>query len=303
MSEIENILKIEGLTKRFGRITVVDNLELTIPKGSVFGLLGPNGSGKSTTLGMVLGVVNPSGGTFSWFGEMGNYKVRKRLGAIIESPSFYHYLSAKQNLRVVCEIKNVAPSRIDVVLEKVQLLDRKNDSFKTYSLGMKQRLAIASALLSDPEVLILDEPTNGLDPQGIAEIRNLIIDLANEGRTIIIASHLLDEVQRICTDFAVLRSGKKIYQGKVNEFSGELRNIQLHSEDEPGLLTFLESSSMISSFRREGDRFSVFLNKDVAITEFHKALIENGIVLDMLSVNRNSLEEKFLEILKSASND
>ncbi len=300
---MNNILEIEGLTKRFGRITAVDNMELNIPKGSVFGLLGPNGSGKSTTLGMVLGVVNPTGGRYSWFNEPGNYKVRKRLGAIIESPSFYHYLSAKQNLRVVCEIKNVDPSRIDVVLERVQLLARKNDPFKTYSLGMKQRLAIASALLSDPEVLILDEPTNGLDPQGIAEIRNLIIDLANEGRTIILASHLLDEVQRICTDFAVLRSGKKIYQGKVNEFSDEIRNLQISCKDEQALDAFLKSSPMISSFRREGDRFSVFLNKDLSITDFHQTVIKNGIVLDLLSLNRNSLEEKFLEILKTASND
>ena len=294
-----SVLNISGLTKRFGRLTAVDNLELNIPRGSVFGILGPNGSGKSTTLGMILGVVNPTSGSYDWFeGEQG-HEVRKKIGAILEAPCFYHYLSAAENLKVAATIKETPASRINEVLDRVGLLSRKDDPFRSFSLGMKQRLAIGSALLSDPEVMILDEPTNGLDPQGIAEIRNLIIDLANEGRTIITASHMLSEVQRICTDFAVLRLGKKVYQGKVNELDREKARYEIWAEDETALNTALSGGEFISSFRKEGEAIVVMLEKDKKASDLNAYLMGKGVVLDRLMPQATSLEQRFLEILKA----
>ena len=299
---MEKVLEIQSLSKVFKRVKAVDSLDLSIEKGSVFGILGPNGSGKSTTLGMLLGVVNPSSGSFKWFDGVQDHKVRRRIGAILESPCFYDYLSAENNLKVVAEIKRVDNSRIDFVLDRVGLLSRKSDPFRTYSLGMKQRLAIASALLSDPEVLILDEPTNGLDPQGIADIRELIVQLANEGRTIILASHLLDEVQRICTDFAVLRLGKKIFQGKVEDLDQDKTHVEVASQNPEKLVAYLTNSRFVNSFRKEGSSFKLTLNPDTDITAFHSDIILNEIVLTRLSANQNTLEQKFLQLLKSESN-
>ena len=299
---MEKVLEIQSLSKKFKRVKAVDSLDLTVDRGSVFGILGPNGSGKSTTLGMILGVINPSSGNFKWFDGVQDHRARRRIGAILESPCFYDYLSAENNLRVVTEIKRVDKSRIDIVLDRVGLLSRKNDPFKTYSLGMKQRLAIASSLLSDPEVMILDEPTNGLDPQGIADIRELIVELANEGRTIILASHLLDEVQRICTDFAVLRLGKKIFQGRVEDLDQDKTHVEVASKNQEKLISYLSNSRYISAFRKEGSSFKLTLNLDTDITAFHSDIISNEIVLTRLSANQNTLEQKFLELLKSESN-
>ena len=194
---METILSINNLTKKFGPITAVNDLSFTIHKGNVYGILGPNGSGKSTTLGIVLNVVNKTSGDFQWFdGGMSTHDALKKVGAIIERPNFYPYMTAAQNLELVCKIKKVAPDKVDEKLEIVGLLERKNSKFRTFSLGMKQRLAIASALLNDPEILILDEPTNGLDPQGIHQIREIIKKIAGMGTTILLASHLLDEVEK-----------------------------------------------------------------------------------------------------------
>ena len=193
---MDTVLKINDLTKRYGKITALDNMNLEVKRGNVFGILGPNGSGKTTTLGILLEVINQTSGDFKWFGVPSDQNTRKRIGAILEHPTFYPYLTGVQNLKIVCDIKEVPYSRVDECIKQVGLDERKDSKFKTYSLGMKQRLSIASALLCHPEVMILDEPTNGLDPQGIAEIRDLIIEIANSGKTIIIASHLLDEVQK-----------------------------------------------------------------------------------------------------------
>jgi ABC-2 type transport system ATP-binding protein len=299
---MEYILEIKGLTKHFGKIRAVDNLNLVVKKGSVFGLLGPNGSGKSTSLGMILGVVNPKSGSYSWFGIPPDHHVRKRIGAIIEGPGFYPNLSAEQNLRIVATIKDVDNARIDPVLERVGLLSRKTDPFQSFSLGMKQRLAIASALLCDPEVMILDEPTNGLDPQGIADIRALIIGLAAEGRTIILASHLLDEVQKICTEFAVLSHGKMVYQGSVSELLKAGSKLRLSSADEPALKSYLERSDLIVSHRKQDAVHSVVLKEGIDVTTFHRDLLAHGIVLDLLQHVEGSLEQKFLEILQSNAN-
>ncbi|MBC7474435.1 MAG: ATP-binding cassette domain-containing protein, partial [Candidatus Sericytochromatia bacterium] len=198
-----NILEINNLSKNYGKLKAVNSLSLTVQKGNIYGLLGPNGSGKTTTLGIVLGVINSSSGDFRWFNSDEKTKSRKKIGAILETPNFYTYLSAYKNLQIVADIKGVDYQRIDTVLKTVNLFERKKDNFAGYSLGMKQRLALASALLSDPDVLVLDEPTNGLDPQGIADIREIIQKTAREGKTIIIASHILDEIEKVCTHVAV----------------------------------------------------------------------------------------------------
>ncbi|MGB0432632.1 MAG: ABC transporter ATP-binding protein, partial [Bacteroidia bacterium] len=224
---MNNVVETFELTKKYGKVTAVDKLSFKIGQGQVFGILGPNGSGKTTTLGMLSGVTNATAGSYKWFGQTENNKVRQKQGIILERPNFYPYMSAYKNLKVVAAIKSLPHERIDIVLKQVGLYNRKNDKFKTYSLGMKQRLSIASALLSDPEVLILDEPTNGLDPQGIAEIRVLITDIAKSGKTIVLASHLLDEVQKVCTDFMVLSNGKLMYQGPVADVSGDSVKVEL----------------------------------------------------------------------------
>ena len=211
------VLEINNLTKRYGNFTAVNDLSLTISNGNVFGILGPNGSGKTTTLGMILDVLNVSSGSYSWFGEEQGANHRKRIGAILEHPIFYPELSGLKNLEITALIKEVDASRIESVLKRVDLWERKDSPFNTYSLGMKQRLSLAAALLSDPEVLVLDEPTNGLDPEGIRQMRELILSIASEGKTIIISSHILDEIQKMCTHFGILRKGRLLMQGAIED--------------------------------------------------------------------------------------
>ena len=300
---MSTVLKIQGLSKRYGRTNALKSLDLEVEKGEIFGLLGPNGSGKTTTLGIILGAINQNAGNFQWFEEEDEIQARLRIGSILEQPSFYHYLSAEDNLKVVCAIKRTPYSRIDEVLERVDLLKRKQDAFKTYSLGMKQRLAIASSLIADPEVLILDEPTNGLDPQGIAEIRELIIELGKEGRTIILASHLLDEVQKICSKFAVLKSGQKIFQGSVGDLDAENSFVELKSADSDKLYMALQESNLTLNIKKQVDVLEVQLIEGISLETLHKFLIDRGIVLNLLQPQPNRLEKKFLEVLREGDND
>jgi len=295
---VETILEINNLSKRFGRIQAVDKLNLTITNGQVFGILGPNGSGKTTTLGMILEVVAPSDGSFNWFQKMKSVDARKKIGSILETPSFYPYLTAVQNLRVAAHIKQCGTERIEPVLKQVGLFDRKDDKFKTYSLGMKQRLSIASALLSDPPVLILDEPTNGLDPQGIAEVRDLIKDIAAQGKTIIMASHLLDEVQKVCTHFCVLRKGVKIHQGSVEDTLGEINRVEVASQDLEKLENALKKFDGLESVQKNGNSLLLVLKSDITSTEINDFCFKQGIVLKKLVTQTNSLEKEFLKILK-----
>ncbi|MGL4383735.1 MAG: ABC transporter ATP-binding protein, partial [Flavobacterium sp.] len=214
---METILTIKNLNKRYGRIQALKNVSFEIKKGNVYGILGPNGSGKSTTLGITLNVVNATSGEYQWFdGALETHEALKKVGAIIERPNFYPYMTAYENLKLVCKIKNINYSKIEEKLELVGLIERKDSKFSTFSLGMKQRLAIASALLNDPEILILDEPTNGLDPQGIHQIRDIIKKVASLGTTILLASHLLDEVEKVCSHVVVLRKGEILYAGLVD---------------------------------------------------------------------------------------
>jgi ABC-2 type transport system ATP-binding protein len=294
---LETILKINQLTKKFGYLTAVSDLSFTIHKGNVYGILGPNGSGKSTTLGVVLNVVNKTSGDFSWFdGNTTTHDALKKVGAIIERPNFYPYMSAYQNLKLVCKIKGVDFSKIDEKLELVGLLDRKDSKFQTFSLGMKQRLAIASALLNDPEILILDEPTNGLDPQGIHQIRSLIKLIASQGTTILLASHLLDEVEKVCSHVVVLRKGVKLYSGRVDEMISSHGFFELKSQQQDKLMTFLNSHPNFSTVKTENELITAFLIEPMDATEFNQLMFDNGIVLSHLVKRKESLEEQFLKL-------
>ncbi|WP_417860240.1 ABC transporter ATP-binding protein [Winogradskyella sediminis] len=294
---MEPILTINNLTKKFGYLTAVKDLSFTINKGNVYGILGPNGSGKSTTLGIVLNVVNKTQGDFHWFdGTTSTHDALKQVGAIIERPNFYPYMTAEQNLKLVCRIKGVDQNKIDEKLTVVGLLDRKYHKFRTYSLGMKQRLAIASALLNDPEILILDEPTNGLDPQGIHQIREIIKNIAANGTTILLASHLLDEVEKVCSHVVVLRKGEKLYAGRVDEMINSYGFFELKAEKHEALLQVLETHSNIGNVKIEGDLITAFLNEAMSASEFNQLMFEKGILLSHLVKRKESLEEQFLQL-------
>jgi len=294
---LESILTINNLTKKFGYLTAVKDLTFTINKGNVYGILGPNGSGKSTTLGIVLNVVNKTTGDFKWFdGNVSTHDALKKVGAIIERPNFYPYMTAYQNLKLVCKIKGVDYSNIDEKLEIVGLLDRKDHKFKTYSLGMKQRLAIASALLNDPEILILDEPTNGLDPQGIHQIRQIIKDIASKGTTILLASHLLDEVEKVCSHVVVLRKGERLYSGRVDEMISSHGFFELKCDKHDELIKLLENNPSFGNIKVEEGLITAFLNNPLEAAEFNKLLFDNGIVLSHLVKRKESLEEQFLKL-------
>ena len=297
---LEEILSIKNLTKKYGQLTAVDNLSFTIEKGNVYGILGPNGSGKSTTLGIVLNVVNKTEGEFSWFrGSETTHQALKKVGAIIERPNFYPYMTAAENLNLVCKIKEVSTNKIDEKLEIVGLLDRKNSKFKTFSLGMKQRLAIASSLLNDPEILILDEPTNGLDPQGIHQIREIIKKIASQGTTILLASHLLDEVEKVCTHVVILQKGKSLYTGSVDQMNSSHGFFTLKSKDMDLLYQALDNIESIDSIKKEGEVLIANLKEPLDSSELNKILFNKGISLSHLVHRKESLEEQFLEITKN----
>lgn len=297
---MSTILNVTDLTKNFGHLTAVDTLSFNIEKGNVYGILGPNGSGKSTTLGMILNVVNPTSGTFSWFdGKENTYHALRRVGAIIERPNFYPYMTAVQNLRLVCRIKEVPQAKIEEKLALVDLLNRKNDTFKTFSLGMKQRLAIASALLNDPEILILDEPTNGLDPQGIAQVRGIIKKIASQGTTILLASHLLDEVEKVCSHVLVLQNGKQIYFGNVTALTTDHGYFELNATEVEVLQSTLNAMSSIETTETQAGHILAYPNTAFSAAELSKHLTAKGIVLTHLVQKHKSLEEQFLTLTQN----
>lgn len=300
---MEKILTVNKLTKKFGYLTAVKDLSFSIEKGNVYGILGPNGSGKSTTLGIVLNVVNRTSGDFSWFdGNTSTHEALKKVGAIIERPNFYPYMTAVQNLKLVCKIKEVSEDKIEEKLELVGLLDRKNSKFRAYSLGMKQRLAIASALLNDPEILILDEPTNGLDPQGIHQIREIIKKIASEGTTILLASHLLDEVEKVCSHVVILRKGEKLYSGRVDGMLASYGFFELKSNDLDKLKSILEDNSSFGQIKIDNGLLTAFLKEEMNSEVLNRFLFEKGIVLSHLVKRKESLEEQFLTLTKSQTN-
>lgn len=292
-----NILTIDNLSKNYGKIQALQQVSFSVPQGTVYGILGPNGSGKTTMLGIVMDVLKSSGGGYKLFDEMPNETHRKRMGTLLETPNFYHYLSAVQNLKIAAKIKQRGEDDIDRVIEVVGLTQRKNSPFSSYSLGMKQRLAIGSALLGNPEVLVLDEPTNGLDPVGIAEIRSLIMSLASQGKTIIMASHMLDEVEKVCTHVAILKYGKLIAAGDVNEILVNEDVVEIASSNLETLKNILTTFPNILSLQIKDKVVQMNLPQGTANMEsINKFCFNNNIVLTHLQLKKKSLETKFLEL-------
>jgi len=298
---LEKILSVRQLSKKFGQLNAVNQLSFEIETGHVYGLLGPNGSGKSTTLGMLLNVVNPSSGSFEWFNNRSSTtQALKQIGAIIESPNFYPAMTALDNLKLVAKIKEIAEPNYEEKLKLVELWDRKDEPFKNFSLGMKQRLAIASALLNNPKILILDEPTNGLDPKGIRQIRDIILKIAQLGTTILLASHLLDEVEKICTHVIVLQNGKMIYNGKVDEMKASFGFIELASNQEEELIQLLKEIPQVKEVSKTEHRYlKAILNANFPPEEMNKICFEKGIVLTHLMWKKETLEDNFLALTKS----
>jgi len=295
---LETILSLKNLDKKYGAVHAVNNLSFDIQKGNVYGILGPNGSGKSTTLGIILNVVNRTSGEFSWFnGNLSTHEALKKVGAIIERPNFYPYMTATQNLALICKIKGTSTEKIDEKLQIVNLYERRNSKFSTFSLGMKQRLAIASALLNDPEILILDEPTNGLDPQGIHEIRQIIKKIAANGTTILLASHLLDEVEKVCSHVVVIRKGIKLYAGRVDEMTASKGLLELKIDtNEAELMQLLENHTAILKVTKDHETIIATLNTEISATEINQFLFEKGFVLSHLVKRKPSLEQQFLDL-------
>lgn len=293
------VLSIKDLAKSYGSIKALNGVSFDVPQGSVFGILGPNGSGKTTLLGVVMDVLRANKGEFYWFGEHGaSPSLRRKIGSLLETPNFYSYLSGTDNLKITQAISGRGTkSDIDAVLKKVNLYDRRWSSFKSFSLGMKQRLAIGAALLGNPKVLVLDEPTNGLDPVGIAEIRNLIVELNAQGHTIIMASHLLDEVEKVCTHAAILKTGNVITTGPVEEILTDDDVIELSAADLAGLANLVQKLSSHVTIDEKMKIVQLIMPKGTAKTDdINRFCFDNGIVLSQLTIRKKRLEARFFEL-------
>ncbi|MFP4555702.1 MAG: ABC transporter ATP-binding protein [Bacteroidales bacterium] len=292
------LLQVNNLTKWFGKIQAVNSLTFSVNRGEIVGILGPNGSGKSTTLALLLGVKFPDGGYFRWFDNKPNTPDNKRIGSLLEVPYFFPYLNLKRNLELVARVRGSGLSDINKVLDMVGLLPRSKSEYYTLSLGMKQRLAIASALLGDPEVLILDEPTNGLDPEGIAEVRNLIVEQTQRGKTIIMASHILSEVEKVCTDVVILKNGEMLSKGPVGMLLKDKTMATVCADNVSALNDALVELSDVKIVEQKGGRFLVALEDSMTTTDLNRGLSEKGVILSELEIYRKTLESQFLEMVK-----
>jgi len=295
ISKMESVLTVRQIHKWYGKVHAVQSLSLNVPEGSVYGILGPNGSGKTTTLGIVLGVIRADSGSYEWLGGNSGPGIRKNIGALLEQPNFYPYLTALQNLRIIADIKGCGYDNLDQALETVNLSQWKNTAYKTFSSGMKQRLAIAATLIGSPRVMVLDEPTNGLDPQGIAEVRELIKDIASQGKTIILASHLLDEVEKVCTHVAVLKKGKLLAEGPVSNALASEEKIEAAS-DNMSMLQKMLADWLGSDRVQQADGVLLITAGDLDPSEINRKAFESGIVLTHLSIRHKTLESHFLEL-------
>ncbi len=295
---MSSVLTLNSITKFYGPIRALNNVSFEVPQGSVFGILGPNGSGKTTLLSIILDVLKANNGSFLWFGHPGSPEQRKRIGSLLETPNFYHYLSAVDNLKVTQSISGRGTETdIDSVLQKVKLYERRKSKFRTYSLGMKQRLAIAAALLGSPKVLVLDEPTNGLDPVGIAEIRDLIGELRNAGHTIIMASHLLDEVEKVCTHAAILKTGELLTTGPVEEILSDDDVVEVSASDLIALSQALKQFSNSVIIDNTSNTVHLTLPKGTAkLDDINRHCFNNGIALNHLLLKKKRLEARFFEL-------
>lgn len=298
---MENILTTTNISKSYGPVKALNNLNIEVPKGSIFGILGPNGSGKTTTLSILLDVLKPDTGTYCWFNNPNDIYYRKKIGTLLETPNFYHYLSAKDNLKITEAISGRGnEADIDKAIAMVGLHTRKHDKFSTYSLGMKQRLAIGAALLGNADVLVLDEPTNGLDPVGIVEIRNLIKQLGEQGKTIIMASHLLDEVEKVCTHFCILKHGNLLISGPVKEILRNEDILVIETENMAALQQLLTTLPHFIELKQQKSFCEIyFKSNSISPAEFNAYCFNNGIVLSHLEIKTKSLEEKFFELTEN----
>ncbi len=290
------VLEINQLTKKYGAITAVNQLSLKVKAGQILGILGPNGSGKTTTLGCILGIIRPTSGDFTWFEGKHGANERMRIGALLETPNFYPYLNAIKNLEIIAHIKKEANPRMDELLELVNLYERRTSNFRTYSYGMKQRLAIAGAMIGDPDVLIFDEPTNGLDPQGIAEVRGIVQRIAEQGKTIIMASHILDEVEKVCSHVAIIKKGRLLATGGVGTILSNDRQVDIKSDDLPELITLLSNVPEVNKIERKNGMLTLYVDEKLDAATLNKLAFNNDIILTHLVVKPRSLETEFLEI-------
>ncbi|BDD12409.1 ABC transporter ATP-binding protein (plasmid) [Fulvitalea axinellae] len=298
MSDI--ILSAKGLSKRYGSLLALTDFGLELKSGQVYGVLGPNGSGKTTALGILLGTLSKNSGEYSWFGQAENDpKQRRKIGAMLEAPSFNPNLSGVNNLKIVADIKSLPYSEVLRVLGIVGLGDWGDKAFGLYSLGMKQRLALAVALLGSPEVLILDEPTNGLDPTGIAEVRDIIKSVSETGVTILLASHLLDEVQKVCTHTLVLSKGQTLYSGTVEGMLGDEIWIETKTSDEAELINLAKKFPAVNKVKREGGFVMISISDETYVKDFSVEMAKQGVVFTHFNVKKGSLEEQFLKLLKN----
>jgi len=298
---METVLRINNISKKYGSITAVNNLSLTVEKGNIYGILGPNGSGKTTTLSIILGTIKADSGSFAWGNNPENKLMNKNLGSLLEQPNFFPYLTILQNLKIAATIKELDlknESEFDRVLNITKLSERRYSQFKTLSFGMKQRLTLASVLLGNPEVLILDEPTNGLDPEGIADVRNVILQEAEKGKTIILASHILDEVEKVCTHIAIMKRGNMIANGKVKDLIKTDDVIILSSDNLDQLYELLARSGMYKNIEKKGFNINVILNELYKPQDINEFAFKNGFILSKFEIKRGTLEDKFLEIVK-----
>jgi ABC-2 type transport system ATP-binding protein len=295
---MNTILDIQHLSKSYRSVRAVKSLSLKIEEGQAYGLLGPNGSGKTTTLSIVTGILKQDAGNFEWFEKQPSPAQRTKIGSLIETPHFYTYLNLEKNLRIICEIKGIAYEDIDRVLHETKLYDRRKSRFKTLSLGMKQRLGIAAALLGDPQVLVLDEPTNGLDPEGIAEVRETVMSQVEKGKTLIIASHILSEIEKICTHVAILKNGELLASGSVKELLAEEEIVEVSSEDNNTLYDILRDSDVVSDLKKENGILIATLHSGKKIKDLNRFAFDKKIIIDHLLSRKKSLETQFLELVK-----
>ena len=295
---MQNVLQLNAISKAYGKIQALKNVSYSVPKGSVFGILGPNGSGKTTMLGIILDALQSDSGNFTWFGKPGSPDTRKHVGSLLETPNFYHYLSAVDNLKITQAISHRGTEEdIHKVLEIVKLTERKYSKFSSYSLGMKQRLAIGAALLGNPDVIVFDEPTNGLDPVGILEIRELIKELAQQGKTIIMASHMLDEVEKVCTHVAIMKRGTLLTAGTVDEVLANEDIVEINGNNNDGLQSLFTNYQGLKSIKQNGSHLQLYFTLGSANLEaVNKYCFDNGIVLNHLLLKKKSLETKFFEL-------
>ena len=303
----DTIIQTDGLTKRYGRVLAVDGLSLNVPRGRIFGLLGPNGSGKTTLMSMLLGLVRPTAGSFTLFGtppERGGLdRELHRIGALIETPTFYPYLSGRNNLAYFQGISGRGnPDELDSLLEQVGLDGRGGDKFQTYSLGMKQRLGLAYTLLGDPELLLLDEPTNGMDPAGMAEVRELIRSLSGENRTVILSSHLLNEVEQVCDSVAILSHGRLIAQGDVAELLQERGQpqVRLRTTDDRKAWEILNALAWVDNVSADNGYLVAGVSPDRS-WEITAALSRNEVYVSEMTAAQISLEQYFLDVTDEAA--